>query len=714
MDPQELLALFGATQPQEQPADLESIANQVYGPAPNQGYDQAALDFQPQTYYPEPEPRTVDAYGNPMAGAPQTPPPVQPPTSKSQSASHQGYSPQKAGQINAGPYGKSSFDKTRAGIEQGIRADYADELAGQQGADQAQLQAADQVGLAETEQISARARLEGDRAKFLREQEQGLRAIYESGNVAINQAKNEYLLRLASIPEVNPNALWDEAGAEGQFQMGVAAVIHNMLGVKGINTTAMDTINTAIKNKIAAQIENINTKKYVASGFKDLWDATVAESGSRMEAEAKMHGYMLKAFEAGIDAEMGKVDSNVARAKHAYTKAQLQQAQIKNRLEVENHIQTNTQKAVDTEAELYRARLQASVQREGYASNERIASGKQKEADPPVLIPDLTKSGGGMMKWKLKPVHAGNKDIVEGVTQKVINTTQAAEAMAELSEIQAKIDKGTAPALLGQLRKERDRLEEAARGAVVWALTVDVAGKRATDKDYDRISAMVPAKGWFTNGNNRRIIAHQIKGKLKEMNLTRQMYMDDLVPGEVGYGTQASQIPFGEAETIAATNTVNPPELPNSTKEVQGRVKAIGTPESAIISPPKPPEGREQDWKEYTIPYWKDFNKAKPKFIEGVKNKQKDMDQVTVLAGFMTPDKPPAAFDEIRELAEDAYSGVPEAQAQLYEISAAGVNADVEAEALAEYANYFLEKMETASGDSEFGRDEDKPVVRPR
>jgi hypothetical protein len=90
------------------------------------------------------------------------------------------------------------------------------------------------------------------------------------------------------------------------------------------------------------------------------------------------------------------------------------------------------------------------------------------------------------------------------------------------------------------------------------------------------------------------------------------------------------------------------------------------------------------------------------------------MDKVTVLAGFMTPEKPPAAFDEIRELAEDAYSGIPEAQAQLYEIGAAGYKGGPEAQALAEYAHYFLEKMETASGDNEFGRDEDKPVVRPR
>lgn len=723
MNPEELLALFGATQaPAPAPqSDLGPLAQEIYGG--NQDYDSGmTTDFQPVVHTGMPEPAGVmpnDPVATPISPpiAPTGPAP-QTPVSTSQSASFSGYSPAQAAAIEAGPYGQTQYDKTRNKHEAAIRGDYADEQAAMQQADQAQLLAADQVGNAEAEQITARARLEGERGKLLREQESGLRAIYESGAVASRQAKNEYLMRLAAIPEVNPNALWDEAGAEGQFQMGLAAVIHGMLGVKGINTTAMDTINSAIKNKIAAQVENINTKKQVAAGFKDLWEMTVAESASRAEAEAKMHGYMLKAFEAGMDAEMGKIDSNLARAKHAYAKGQLQQAQVKNRVEVERFIQQGVDQAMQQETQRYIAGMQAATARAQMASNERIASGKNKDTKGPRLVFDPeTKKGKWIFHDWVKDEQAAK--ILEGVGK----FDAANETMQEIRQLERKMKPVFDP-----LTGTRLAPEDARRyNALVTQLAHDLVaarGERPTDKDVEQQLKSLPTKTDFTRGAVDKILADTQAGLRRNVAGVVGQFVTDVPENMQPSGPNMKNFAEGSATDVELTRNGTTGQT-----AAEAAVARVLTPEAAYVSkPPGSKQTNEKEWKDFTVPYWKEFLSGKSDFIEKHgKHKDTGTSGAIMLAGGMSPESPPAAFDAVRELAEDALAGDQDSKKYLVELSASSRSSDLppalqalsktERDAIAAYADYFSSKLNSVDGTDghqEFGYEENKPVTRPR
>ena len=719
MDPQEMLALLGYQDaPPVQP-----------DPVPHDGDYSAVIDFQPQTFdFGGGAPQTVeyDQAGNPAPVAPVMPPTPEemepgyiemdnpdlaPGASHSSSVSTQGYSPQKAAQIERGPYGSNSFDKVRGNAEARIRAGYADEMAGMQAADQAETAAAGQLANAETEQVQEKARQSARMSQHMRETEQGLRTIYESGQLAANQAKNEYLMRLASIPELNPNALWDEAGDSGRFQIAVAAVVHNMLGVKGINTTAMDTINQAIKNKIDAQVQNIANKKFVAAGFKDLWEATVAESASRMEAEAKMQGYLLKAFEHGIDAQMGRVDSNVARAKHAMAKAEIQKAQVKNRIAVEKYIQDGTQQAVETEAGLYKARLAASVQRDQMAHAERMANAKKKDDEGiPRFIHD-PETGRG--KWVFKPWVKNEQ--ASKVLEQVAKFEPANITMNKIRELERKMKPVFDPISGTRFAPEEARQYDAYVQQLAHQL-VAARGERPTDRDIIQQLKALPTNTTFTRGGVERILANTQAGLNSEVQAVIGQFADDVPeqaqpPGVRGRIAEGS---FTDAVGTAAGLEGSPLET---------KVKAVVAPEAAHVGYPHNaiPKEKEKEWKEFTVPYWKDFLKKNPKFLD----KYDATSDITAFAGGMTPDQPPLGFDGLRELAEVASNPALDKTAKaesklakdyLRELSAPNRNqpdlSKKENEALAEYAAYFLEISEKASN-TEIGYP-DGPVTRPR
>lgn len=482
------------------------------------------------------------------------------------SMQEKGFSPTQHKAINkAAPHSRT--DKAYAKGAQQAQGIFGPLLEGHAAVAGQERAAVDALADAETEKIKLQAQhaldIKNEQLKLMQDVE-----VLQAKNMLKSQEdKARYMASLEAIPMVNPNQLFDHAGKAGQFGMAIAAFVHDFLGAKGIKTSAMDTINGAIQRNMQSQLENIRTKKHVAQGFKDVWEMTRAESASEAEAMTRMHGYYLKAFEAGLDAEMGKIDAGIAQAKRQAAKVMVNKALLDVQAKVAQFIDQAGQQAAQREVTMRGQDLNYSMAAKRLAFDKAVKDAEAKAAAaktaPVIPVYDTSESGQNIPKWKIKSVYAGNKEITENIPVKINSTAKAIAGMRKLEQLQAKLD-GSAPQAAGRIRNEMDRLETALRTDVVWALVIDSAGKRATDADFKNIEKLVPADDWFTNGNNRKIIANLLESKRTETQAAITQFTDDMTPEEIE-ANPAAKNEFAGAEGVEARLQISGDDKPQIT-----------------------------------------------------------------------------------------------------------------------------------------------------
>lgn len=464
---------------------------------------------------------------------------------------------------------QASFDPLKQGLSQAAQVE-------QQGVvkeiEAAQAKMLEQSRLEMDAAKSAAAFAEAEKAAFAKSQAEG------------QLAKADYQRSLAewSAMSVNPGRLFQSAGKGGQFQMGVAAFVHDFLGAKGIKTSAMDTLNRAIDRDIDAQIQNIGKAGQVTQGFKTLWDMQRAQSQSDAEARLRMRGFALETAKHEAAASLGVMDSKLAGAKLQRAQAEIVKEQVKNTLAVEAQIQDGKNAVAQREVQLESAKLSASATvrsaKYSYDANmARIAADERgrvgKAPDSPDLLPDISKSGGGINKWRFKPgIDAEQK---RETRTKLENTTKMVDALRELDDLQASTAAPPPGMSRQQFLSERQRRVTALQDTIVAAVIFDETGKVSTRGDVERAKSRIPAESWFTRGSNKSIIAQTIDGKISEMNNMLRVRTDELQPGDAGYGTATHAGGFALAEKAEAGGNKNPAP-PSATQMTESR---LGSPD---------------------------------------------------------------------------------------------------------------------------------------
>lgn len=481
------------------------------------------------------------------------------PGSASGSASSRAFSPAKHAQVVA--TSGSRIDRKMSAADAQVEKEYAPLKVKQDLAATSQVNAQKEVGQAEAEkamalvddpdapgkQVSRHVLMQ----RMYQKHETEIQGITTQAKVAGDAAKAQYATALQAIPSLNPNQLWETAGAAGQYGMAVSAFVHDFLGAKGIKTSAMDTINGAIQRNIQSQLAAIDKGKAVASGFKDLWQMQREQSASDQEAMARMHGIMLKSVQAGIDAQMGKYDSRLALAKSQEARAQLEQQIADKALIVQQHIDRTQNDAAQRLIAINGQELQASIASQQIAESRatRMAAANAKNAPfQGAVVYDNSKSGGGAAKFRVKKELADDKELVRGVLAKATGTKTAIDGLRELQELQSQM--AASPDGINKTRfaSEIERRETAMRNRIVAALVLDQSGKQVTDQERQYIEKLVPAKTWFTNGNNRRIISQLVEAKGEELNTLLQQTTDDVKQGDPAFGTKMAQGRFADSE----------------------------------------------------------------------------------------------------------------------------------------------------------------------
>src|SRR5512139_900475 len=598
MGPQALAALaMGQPIPPEEVAPVEPISVDPYA---------ASTDFQPLVY---------DEAGNPI-GTPttmpsQVPPPVydpatQPVTStgqapaaplKSVSVSTDGYSPDKMAQIQAGPAGAKAGQSADQRIASQVQARYAPAVDAANQAFAADYRATAQTGEAEAQKITAEAMTQGRVQGLHLKHAAKLEQLNQAALIAKHQALEEYKLRLQSIPDVNPNALWDEAGASGQFQMAVAAVVHNMLGVKGIKTTAMDTINQAINNKIKTQIENINKGFRVAQGFKDIYDATVADSATQMEVEAKLQGYYLKAMESGIKAEMGSYDANVAKGKKMMALAEIRKAQAKNLLDVQGHIDTVVNQRVTQQITregqwLANAREKDRLQLE----RDKFNAAKDKKDKPTLYVRD-PETG----KNVLQIVEGLPETIVKDTIEKAGKFYEADKTMLQLREMERKLGPQPDGIVNTRFVGEDARRYQALTKRLAHSMLAAM-GERATEPDIQQFLEGLKIDTYLTNGGVSKVLADTHMQMHNQLDGWMLQVTKDVPPEQQTEGPKNQIAPASKIDALKGTQDTPVDKVREITERILNPNSLIG------VDEPKDDRIKAAEYKDFTLPYWQDFS----------------------------------------------------------------------------------------------------------
>lgn len=340
----------------------------------------------------------------------------------SASVSNSGFSSAKNQQVRKGPGAAIRSDINT--IQQQGEQQLADRTAGFNAAAGDEKEAAHAEALATAAGITA----EGHQKQILANLQQNYDArtneliVGEQGKA--NEAKANYVSALNDFraARVNPAQLWGEMSGFEQGGMAVAAFVHDFLGAKGIQTSAMSTFNKAIDRNMDAQIRAIQTKGEVAQGFKTLWDMQMQESSSMQEARTRMRGFMLDSAKTATESYLAQFNAALATAKGRAAVAKLDTELQKNILEVSKHVDASTSARITQAISLYGHELSASMESARIAvareanQIERDKMNATKGVINPYegLIFDTTESGGGAARWEFNdPKSPLNKDYLQ-------------------------------------------------------------------------------------------------------------------------------------------------------------------------------------------------------------------------------------------------------------------------------------------------------------
>lgn len=682
---------------------LEELAGQLYGtmqtpdpmapslevtPAPvmhNGDYSAAPIQSDPVNF----QPKTFDEWDNPIA-MPQALPPGIGKQSMGVKQSESGYSSAKAAEIERGPYGSGALGKVEKRVQGEMDARYAPHKRELAGSMQEQRFAYDEQSQAETAQALALGQGKAEIASLQKRGADQILATHQAGRAAASKAKNEYRARLAAIPEVNPNALWDEAGPGGQAMMGAAAFVHEMLNVKGIKTSAMDTINSAIRNKIDAQIANIKKAEFVASGFKDLYDQTVAESASDQEVRAKMHGYMLKSLEAQVDATMAPYDANVAKAKWGVAKAKLREEQVKTIMEVDKHVDDAVQARVATETSRLNALTAASTARRGQDIDRQIAADRLKAetAKAKAPKPKLYIRDGETGKAVAQLVEGLPEKMQSAVIEKASKFYGADQAMLRLQELERKLDPQF-DGFVGTRFAEKDAREYEAISKQLAHSMLAAMGERATDKDVADFMAGLKVDTTFTNGGVSQILGSTHKRMHDELDGIMLQATEPIPDGEAPSPRDVNNNGMYMGSKTAADKAMRGTDVVTVTA-ADALVKKARSPDATKAMLPKDSDTDGNEYEGFTKPLWGAYSKENP---------GTEVDNPYASMSPALKNLPTQGFDAVRELAEDAYAGDEAAKRALYQLAKESPTTATDSEFTTDanvqsYAKWFVTKIE--------------------
>lgn len=395
-----------------------------------------------------------------------------------------------------------------------------------------------------------------------------------------NQAKTDYLAALADFraSKVDPGQLWGHMTGGEKFGMLATAFVHDFLGARGINTSAMATFSKAIDRNIDAQIQAIKTKGEVAEGFKSLWWMQRNQSASDAEARTRVRGFLLEGAKQQIIANMSQYEAALASAQGQAAIAKVDEELSKTLIEIYRHADANALALRNQALDKWKAKLQASLESQSLAIRQQLADLEAKKTDQAgaVKIEPIYDPETGKPLWYFQPWIQD--------TEKV-RARQSLEALHALNDdfndlrALARNAKAVADPIRGTRFADTDQQQFdylATRLAHNFAKAND---ERATKEDVQDFLKGMRQKTWLTQGDVDKVIAFTHNTMVRpSMSKIRSVAFDMPQELQEKFGSAATTRPF-DASLTESGLTANPPAKTSAEIQKENALKLVEGPQ---------------------------------------------------------------------------------------------------------------------------------------
>ncbi len=397
------------------------------------------------------------------------------------------------------------------------------------------------------------------------------------------QAKADYMAALADFraSKVDPSQLWVNMTGGERFGTLASAFVHDFLGARGINTSAMATFNKAIDRNIDSQVRAIQTKGEVAEGFKSLWYMQRNQSASDAEARSRVRGFLLEGAKQAVIANMAQYEAGLASAQGKAAIAKINEELAKTYVDIYRHADQNAIALRNQALEKWKAKLHAAMEdkalglrRQELAESKRQFDAKNKpvEFNESLLVPDTTESGGGKARWKITdPDDEVAKRSVKDIQGNLRDFDNNIKRLRELSR-----KFGAIPTEWGRkmLLTEHQREILQIRDELAYNKVRIRSGASYTKEEIADARASFPIDTWLTRGGTEGQLALAQSMAHEQAAAKMSPWVKEIPEGDPLRNYQLAPVSDskpGQAEYIEALNTFQPPPL---TKEEKSRIAA--------------------------------------------------------------------------------------------------------------------------------------------
>ncbi len=389
------------------------------------------------------------------------------------------------------------------------------------------------------------------------------RANVEAQSLA-NKAKADYLAALADFraSRVDPAQLWGHMTGGERFGTLVTAFVHDFLGARGINTSAMATLNKAIDRNIDAQVMAIKTKGEVAEGFKSLWWMQRNQAASDAEARTRVRGFLLEGAKQAVIANMSKYEAGLASAQGQQALAKIDEELAKNLVEIYKHSDANALSLRNQALEKWKTKLQMSMESWANAIRAKEAETnrrRQEKEDKPAALRLIHDPETGNAVGYFQP-GLSDKEMADA-TSRFIETKITSDAMKELRELVRKAKPIFDP-INGTRFADTDQQKFDALSTKLAHQMIKAMGERATEPDVQQMLKAMRPKSYLNQADAEKVLAFMQENVIAPAQATYSGYAYDLPENSPLRGIQAgkgSSIMAGDRAEAGYTSDPPPP-----------------------------------------------------------------------------------------------------------------------------------------------------------
>jgi len=316
--------------------------------------------------------------------------------------------------------------------------------------------------------------------------------------------------------DVDPGRLWSNMSGGQRFGTMVSAFVTDFLATRGVNTSAMKSLNTAIERDIDAQIQNISKQGQVTDQFKTLWDMSVREGATEAEFRTRVNAYYLAGAEKAVMSTVTKYDSVLARANGAAAISAIQEEYQNKLVSLQDMAYTRAQAELDRRLDTEKFKQGLAVQKwatsisaRGQALDEKKYDDAKRAAEAATAAPPRPES----LKYEVKSPFTGETKgvAINEAAWKLQNesaqfSSEFADALDNyllLAEKQGAVYDGPG----GKYVRDTDDAQlVAARELVRWAYVKAMSGKAVTKGEMAQSEHIVPLDSLLKNGTIDKIL----------------------------------------------------------------------------------------------------------------------------------------------------------------------------------------------------------------